>query len=169
MSKILKFRGSFQRAIGWAAVILAATNALAGEPYLKLVGPPPLRFQVFANNPVFLAELALPKPIVPKPTEVTILTNTPVTQTNITSSSAAESQTIVAGGTPNNSGGMADPASNMLPITPQMINQYFKPDSMGTPSSESNPFQRGQRIMIPAELGFVPPTPGRGHAIYNGR
>jgi hypothetical protein len=151
---------------GMAMVLLAMQSMSGEEAYLRSVGPPPLRFQfVDTSNSLFLSELALPKP-------------KPVEQPPMPSPQAeATPETHIAGGIPvfgplGTVGGIpiltgaeknafipGGSASDMLNITPQMISEYFKPyRAEGAP--EPSPDQRGQTFSVPAELGFVPPTPG---------
>jgi hypothetical protein len=47
-------------------------------------------------------------------------------------------------------------ASNMLSVNPQMINDYFKANPT-QPAPAPSQYQPGDSIMVPQELGFVPP------------
>lgn len=62
-----------------------------------------------------------------------------------------------------------NPASDVLSVTPQMINEYFKPNRRDDGSGGPNPFQSGDTIFVPAELGFVPPMPAQSRAIYTSK
>jgi hypothetical protein len=163
-----------------AVAILAARPGFAGEPYLASVGPPPLRFEVVAtDNALFLSKLELPKP---KPVPQPAIAPPPFSE--------ASKHTEIAGGpgmnVPSAAGnGLPVPAvpaitaatppnaaSDLLNITPQMINDYFRPSQIQGPPSSTMPFQPGQPIFVPAELGFVPPTPpviGNSQAIYQSK
>ena len=154
-----------------AIVSLATLSASGGEAYLASIGPPPLRFEyVDNNNALFLSELALPqpKPVVQPPMpppqpEAKAETN------SVTGGIApgAENGVPIFPGPAKNAPGFLSPASDMLSITPQMINEYFKP-SRAEGDAEPGPYQHGQSIFVPAELGFVPPTP-ESRAIYNSK
>jgi hypothetical protein len=154
--------------------ILAVQKASGSVAYLEKVGPPPLRFElVAANNTLFMAELALPKPktIVPPPMP-TAPTNSASSETEIAAGGGvmgmygAGNGGQFFGGAAKNAGGQRHSASDMLSVMPQMINEYFKPSREGVPDSDS--FQQGQSIFVPAELGFVPPTTG-SRAIYQSK
>jgi hypothetical protein len=155
----------------WGTVlgILAAQMASGNEPYLSSVGPSPLRFEFTGiSNPLFLAKLVLPKL---GETNATAIATPPTAGTNTAPT------TGLAGAAPGkNSAGnfldtakiaedAANPASDLLSITPQMINQYFQPNRVEGPGQ----FQPGDTIMVPAELGFVPPIPAGSRAIYISR
>ena len=157
-------------AFGVAVAFLVMQEASGAEAYLKSVGPPPLRFEfISTNNTLFLSELALPKPKAVKPLPM------PVALTN-----SAPSQTSLSGGEPGldmlgsgndglmpgNTGASPNSASDMLSVSPQMINEYFKPSREG--NQDSGPLQHGDTIYVPAELGFVPPMSG-SRAIYQSK
>lgn len=156
------------------AGLFAADKVSSPETYLEVVGPPALRFQVITpNNAVFLSELTLPKAkaTTPPPMPTTPLASAG-TETHIAGSSVNSPPAIpmpFMGSRRNDFGHSPRSASDLLNITPQMINDYFKPNqSSGSDDGGSNGFQRGQTIFVPAELGFVPPTSG-GHAISNSK
>jgi len=174
-----KFTAYHQKIIflAMAVAILATRDGFASGPYLTVVGPPPLRFEVAAtDNALFLSELALPRPRpatepettppppapVPKPAETAggPGMNVPSAAGNGGAVPAVPAKSVA---TPPNA------ASDLLNITPQMINDYFRPSQIQGPPSSAMPFQPGQPIFVPAELGFVPPTPpviGNSQAIY---
>lgn len=161
--------------LGFAAGALAIQAVSASGPYLEAVGPPPMRYQVVvAPNPSFLAKLALP--------------SQQATQEPATAMPGADDQPPDNNAAPpvpwsnpvpgDNSGGSfsipaknaesaPNPASDLLNITPQMINEYFKPNRRG--DDNSGPYQRGESILVPSEMGFVPPMPGGSRAIYQSR
>jgi hypothetical protein len=161
----------------------------AAGAYLSSLGPPPLRFQVATtNNALFLSELTLPKPVLEKVAD----TNPPAaTQTTNTGESAKVSSPasltvadtnqikdkIVAAmavtnaekNPTNNPVVSSAAASDLLTVTPQMINEYLKPPPSEVDTNQSSPFQSGMAILVPAELGFTPPMPqasGESRAIY---
>jgi hypothetical protein len=154
-------------------IVLLAVQAVSGaEAYLASIGPPPLRFEyVDDNNALFLKELELPKPApvsepaMPAPQaeanpETTIAASQPVA-----GSPADMSGVPFLPGAGKNGHHPDSSASDMLSISPQMISDYFKPYS-AEGDSESGPFQHGDQIFVPAELGFVPPG---SRAIYNSK
>ena len=157
-----------------AMVFLAMQSASGSEAYLISIGPPPLRFEyVDNNNAVFLAELALPNP------KAVVQPPMPAPQAGAQSNANNVAGGIVASpsttlnGVPllppmgNNLPAPGSSASDMLSINPQMISDYFKPyRAEGAP--EPGPFQHGESIFVPAELGFVPPASG-SRAIYNSK
>lgn len=155
------------------AVGLFTTQGNPGcEPYLKVVGPAPLRFEVIApNNPVFMAELALPKPGNPgapvevSPARPTAGGNGSGQEMSSADGNPAQNPFGIFGGQAKNAANPANAASDMLNITPQMIGNYLKPYP-SVPLAGPSPFQPGQSILVPAELGFVPPMPGGSRAIY---
>jgi len=138
-----------------------------GEPYLRVVGSPPLRFEVQAvESPLIMGELALPKP---KGIEAPALPEAPAASQGTGSAvvNMAGNPTGIFGSPANNSASGANPASDMLNVNPQMITQYLKPNrSESHDGGAPSPFQPGQSILVPAELGFVPPMPGGNRAIY---
>ncbi len=160
-----------------AAGSLAMQTAVAAGPYLKTVGPAPLRFEaVSAPNPLILAELALPKPVVVETPAVPMPANAPASTMN----RGAETYTAGAPILGNNSAGIfgipagnaakgLNSASDLLNVTPQMIDEYFKSNRGEGPRDDSGEYQHGQSILVPAELGFVPPMPAQSHASYQSR
>ena len=154
-----------------AMLLLAMQSASGGEAYLASIGPPPLRFEyVDNNNALFISELALPQP---KPAVQPPMPQPQPEAKADTNSVAggivpgAENGVPIFPGPAKNAPGFLSPASDMLSITPQMISEYFKP-SRAEGDSEPGPFQHGQSIFVPAELGFVPPAP-ESRAIYNSK
>jgi hypothetical protein len=152
-------------------VLLAMQSVSGAESYLKSVGPPPLRFEyVDNNNTLFLSELALPrlKPVAQPPMPPPQPAANPETN-SATSGTAvgAENGVPILPGPAKNAPYPDSSASDMLSITPQMISEYFKPKQPES-APEPSPFQRGQSIFVPAELGFVPPTSG-SRAIYHSK
>lgn len=148
--------------LGIVAINFAVQKVSGNQPYLASVGPTPLRFElVSTNNALFLEELVLPR-LKPKP-EPPMPPPAPKAAPEETNSVStlgplALFQASLAP-TPGN------PASNLLNVTPQMIDQYFKPTRGDGSDSGDGGFQRGQSIFVPAELRFVPPMP-QSRAIY---
>lgn len=171
MNKISESRILSEMTLAMAIGLFAAL-ACPGEPYLALVGPPDLRFEVTAtNNPLFTAELVLPKQILSAPPDSTVpgetnaMGNASGPGLDGAGAGAAEFAPGIAGGAAKNTGQAAGAASDMLNMQSQMVTEYLKPEQSAFPDAEPSPFQRGQSILVPAELGFVPPTPG-SRAIY---
>jgi len=165
MNRILKAPNLNAIALG---IGLLVTQKMSGdEAYLKSVGPPPLRFELVAtNNTLFICELTLPKPKEAKEPGIPIAPAMPVVfEREI--AGGTENRGQVFGEAAKNSGILDNPASNLLSITPEMINKYFKPEEREA-APAPNLFQPGQVIFVPAELGFVPPTP-QSRAIYNSK
>ena len=169
MSKISKIK-TFGEIILALAIGLFATEAKCSDtPYLRLVGPPPLRFEVIApKSPLFIVELVLPKPHNANVADDDA-TNTPAVAKPAPSSTGVDAAGFsdgFLGGPAKNAANPASAASDMLNITPQMFTKYLKPDSSEDPNDGAGQFQPGQSILVPAELGFVPPLPGGNRAIY---
>ncbi len=156
------------------AIGLFAPQAKSSDtPYLKLVGPTPLRFEVvIPNTPLFIKELALPKPN-NRDAQEAATTNKAAADKDGSKQAAGSAEGDAAenswgsfGGPEKNAGNGANAASGMLNITPRMITEYLKPDRSEDPNAGAGSFQPGQSILVPAELGFVPPMPGGSRAIY---
>lgn len=177
MSKILKVLNFSEVILALIIGLLAARSAQGRQAYLPLVGPPPLRFEIpTTNTPAILAELTLPVP------ESETETNQDTTKTaanknelpfapppvlpaaTLAAASMYHKETVVdtAQGAPP----PPNPASNMLNIAPQMFNQYFMPTPGGGAVVEPNGYQPGDTVLVPAELGFVPPLPPESRAVY---
>jgi hypothetical protein len=155
---------------GLVMAFLALQKVQGGGLYLAIVGSPPVRYESPAmNDPVFIEELSLPKPKDTK-TSVTILP--PDSKAN--SSVQSTTNDVVAAASPSGSmsdaaksaEGLAAPASNLLSIMPRMMTEYLKPIQT---ADDSSPYQAGDTIFVPVELGFVPPIPGQNRAIYQSR
>ncbi|HXA45333.1 MAG TPA: hypothetical protein VNZ25_07505 [Candidatus Angelobacter sp.] len=157
-----------------AALFLGTVSASAIAAYLPIVGPPPLRIELFTTNifnySQFKLDLANRHPIKPAPQAST---NNPSTASQaITSPPPPATTAASASGTSGNSeenmaGGENRPtprenfnfpsstASDLLTVTPQMIAQYLKPDPTATNSLD----RPGAVVFVPADLPFTPPTP----------
>jgi hypothetical protein len=167
MSKISKIETFGKITLAMVIGLFATEAKSSNTPYLKLVGPPPLRFEVITpNSPLFIAELALPKPNNDNAVEETATNNLAAdgNETKPAVGSTEANMDGILGGPAKNAVNPANAASDMLNITPQMITEYLKPDRSEAP--EAGQFQPGQSILVPAELGFVPPMPGGSRAIY---
>ena len=154
-----------------AIASLSARAALGGDAYLSEVGPPPLRFAVQTTpNSLILEELELPKPKAPEPIALPKPTaggKAPEQGQNAADANTAGDQAGILGDPAKNAANFSNPASEMLNVTPQMLTQYLKPNrGEGSGADESGQYQPGQSILVPAELGFVPPLPGGNRAIY---
>jgi hypothetical protein len=193
MSRFSRARNLSAIIVAMVMGLLAARGVSGGKPYLKVTGPPPLRFEVVAvNNAGFLALLTLPTQ------KESSITNMPPPKPE---SARAETYTsgdtimpvISNGGFPYGmfpygafpyggmygmspwgapgmgvyapppmavpttpAGASSKSASNMLSVTPQMITNYFTNPAEPAPAPPSQ-YQPGQSIMVPQELGFVPP------------
>jgi hypothetical protein len=151
-----------------AVIVFFALQKMQGDPYLNLIGPPPLRFEVIAtNNPVFEKELALPMPKDDNAPADISPTNTPSAPAQSSSNgvSGAQSPKVFLSDAAKNAKRPVNPANNLLSTEPQMINQYLQPDR----NADANAYQPGDTIFVPAELGFVPPMPVENRAIYQSR
>jgi hypothetical protein len=175
MSRILKSRKLSEIFCTVAIGILAMQKVLGSEPYLQLVGPPPLRFEAITTpDPLFMEELKLPQPATPTPPDaappLTTSTNAQSSSTQPTGPtdvSAGKNPLGNFGDAAKNAENFPNPASDLLSITPQMITEYLKPNRNDGASDESGRYQPGQVVLVPAELGFVPPMPGgESRAIY---
>ena len=178
MSKITKALIFGEIILALVIGILAAQSAQGRQPYLPLVGPPPLRLEMPATNtPAILAELALPMP------ESETDTNQDTTKTaanknelpfapppilpaaTLAAANMYKKETVVdtaqgAPPTPN-------PASNMLNIaTARCITNILCPLPGGGAVAGPNGYQTGDTVLVPAELGFVPPLPPQSRAVY---
>ena len=170
MNKIFKALTLGEILLALVVGIVAARTAQGREPYLQLVGPPPLRFEIpVANTPVIIAELALPTP--PSESDADAdATNSASAKKELSAPSAPEPLIPMPTANMNNRGTVidtavgappapVDPASYMLNMIPQMINQYFTPMPGGGAVVGPNGYQSGDSVLVPAELGFVPPMP----------
>jgi hypothetical protein len=160
-----------------AALFFGVLPASAIVSYLPIVGPPPLRFELFTTNifsySQFKLDLANRSPMKPAPQAST---NSPSTASHAITSppppaagaatvasaavAAGNSEENVAGGenrlTPReNFNFPPSTASDLLTVTPQMIAQYLKPDPIGTNALD----RPGAVVFVPADLPFTPPTP----------
>jgi hypothetical protein len=162
------------------ATQVLASDSLGNNGYLQSVGPPPMRFEAVATNDSwFLSKLALPKPKAAVPSNNAAPATEPTNAAEVVRDANPEravpaktKQVPVVAVTKvkENSTNSTPSASDMLTITPQMINEYFKPAPAEAAGSPTNSLPPGATIFVPAELQFVPPTlsvPSTGsRAIY---
>jgi hypothetical protein len=137
--------------------LYAAPETRGNSPYLKLGGPPALRFSLAM---VDLASLALPASLTEKPapantTEVAV-NKADTTATNAVPlhtpaiSSSADDLTIPTNSILPNTSPVTPAASDMLVVSPQMLTEYFKPGPDGTNSANT--------VILPVAVGFTPPS-----------
>jgi hypothetical protein len=160
-----------------AALFLGVLSASAIVAYLPIVGPPPLRFELFTTNifnySQFKLDLESRCQMKPAPQASTnnlstvshaISSPPPPATGAATAASAAgspgNSEENVAGGenrlTPReNFNFPSSTASDLLTVTPQMIAQYLKPDPTATNALD----RPGAVVFVPADLPFTPPAP----------
>jgi hypothetical protein len=159
--------------LGMGGNLFAGPNKSEGLPYLPVVGPPPLRYEAKpVENPLILAELALPKPQVFEPEMLPLAPLTGDQSSDVAPSAGANVAGNPAGIFPGpaiNSEYGTNPASGMLNLTPKMIAEYLKSNRESHDGNEQSPFEPGQSILVPAELGFVPPMPSGDRAVYNSK
>src|SRR5580698_9513048 len=157
MNKILKSLTGV--VLGIVAVNFAVQKVSGNQPYLATVGPAPLRYEIVAtNNILFLEELTLPRLKVQKQPPMP----PPAPKAAPDETNAMDTPEMIPVLPANIAPAPRNPASDMLNVTPQMIDEYFKPASSDGGSGE---FRSGQSILVPAELRFVPPIP-ESRAIY---
>ena len=169
MNKIFNAPNRKEIVLVLAMVLLAMPGVSRGEAYLRVFGPPPLRFAyVDNNNAVFLAELALPKA---KPVEEPPMPAPLADATNNVAGGTVSTPSTTLDGTPllpfpaKNLPAGGRSASDMLSLKPEMISDYFKP-FRAEGGADPDSFQPGETIFVPTELGFVPPG---SRAIYNSK
>jgi len=148
------------RKITVIAVLLAlsATHESRGiSAYLKQIGPAPLRFSLTTPVP---ASLALPvsliereaptnSPSIDSPAETSDNTNAIVAPPEAVSAPPPKPVVMSAESPANDSAN--PPASDLLPVSPQMLTEYFKPVTEGTNSAGE--------VSVPVPVGFTPPSP----------
>ena len=198
----------FSKARTVSAIILVMAMGLlaaqawpsSSKPYLKVTGPPPLRFEpVGGDHADFLALLTLPNqqessitnmpPPKPESARAETYTSGPLQAPVISSGSdgmfpfglfpgmfpygmlpwGASSMGMYAppfSNVPAHPAGIpTSAASNMLSVTPQMINNYLQPNPTALQPPPAQ-YQPGDTIMVPQESGFVPPAPPQSQSSY---
>jgi len=135
--------------------LYAAQQMRGSSPYLKQMGPPPLRFSLATAAFSF----ALP-PILIERHSLTNSTETAAPKSNSAQTNAVAppvpSSSSPPNGLPvlpspesrNNSSGTSS-ASDMLVVSPQMLTEYFKPGPETTNSANT--------LILSAPIGFTPP------------
>lgn len=147
--------------IAFLVIVLAITLCGTGLPahgraYLAVVGPPSLRFGKMAAfaQPVSWTPPPLPVPETPPETNLP-----PETPTNSTDSVALTPPTSTPSKAPvlilpqdlsTNSPAPPQSANDLLPVTPEMLLDYFKLDHAATNSAT---------VHVVAPVRFAPPTP----------
>ena len=135
----------------------AAQETRGNSPYLKQIGPPPLRFSLAMAN---LAYLAFPESLKEKsaPTDITevaanksdtIATNA-IPQPNPSLSSSTNNLISPSLPVSQQNPTISPAASDMLVVSPQMLTEYFKPGPDGTNSATT--------VILPVAVGFTPPS-----------
>jgi hypothetical protein len=158
------------RNLATAVAIIAvytAPQTRGNSPYLKVGGPPPLRFSLAMAS---LASLALPAAFTEKPaatnaTEVAVnkadTSATNAAPVHVPSfSSSTTGITLPANPILPNPQPVTPAASDMLVVSPQMLTEYFKPGPDGTNSANN--------AILPVAVGFTPPSAkSSSRATYN--
>lgn len=160
-----------------AALFFGVLPASAIVAYLPIVGPPPLRFELFTTNIFNYSQFKLDSAnrSSTKPPPQTSTNSQPAVSQAMTSppSPVAGTPTAASAAAPSNNSeeivaGAQNPpsarenfnfppstASDLLTVTPQMIAQYLTPDRTGTNALD----RPGAVVFVPADLPFTPPTP----------
>ncbi len=151
-------------------LLLAAQESRGFSAYLKQIGPSPLRFATATAAPTsFVLPPALVEP--QKPTNTTenavspsISEPTNALPTIPAPAIATNAAPAVSSTEPAQKPTPTPSASELLPVSPQMLTEYFKPTTENTnaPSSVVVP------VITPLPVGFTPPLvkpPSR--ATYN--
>jgi hypothetical protein len=175
LSKSHKFAGLV---FAIAAGVFAVGEARGESAYLPSVGSPPLRFQVFNTNRLFLSLKSFaPAKVSELETNLAaaaaIVTNmaaTPVSPPNANTNQAPASPPTVADGKNNSeiqgvSTNSSSSAGDLLTVTPQMITEYLKPDQKQADPAD----QKGAVHFVPEGMQFAPPppsSPGESRATY---
>ena len=167
-----------------AISLLFALRAFGAHAYLSVVGPPPLRVSVATTNLyVFDPSVFAPKiKLSETNSEAPAIAAAASTNTaNVAQAPAPVPVVIASPPFPNPSPVIVQPmvvgqknppqnfnfgyptpsASDLLPVPPQMITDYLKPDRAdrnGTGNTNSLD-QPGAVVLLPAELQFTPPAP----------
>lgn len=135
--------------------LLAAPQTRGNGAYLKQIGPPPLRFSPALaclksfTLPFSLIERAAPTNVTQiasasaKPVETTVISSP---SPSIPPPAATTSVPPIPDPTPT----PAPSASVMLPVSPQMLTEFFKPGADGTNAAPA--------VILPVAVGFTPPS-----------
>jgi hypothetical protein len=150
-------------------LLITAPETRGFSAYLKQIGPSPLRFSLATAVPSsFVLPPALVEP--PKPTNTTETAVSPAisSQTNAlpatpVSTPATNAQPTVSTTEPATKPTPTPSASELLPVSPQMLTEYFKPVAESTNAATNVGVP-----VTPLPVGFTPPLvkpPSR--ATYN--
>lgn len=170
MNGLIKYRHSTGVICLIVAGLFFVREVSAARAYLRVVGPPPLRFQAMTTNDfVYDPKLFSLEPKLAE-TVSNAVNQIAATATNADNSVAispsvtnvnpvAVSPEIAADEGKNsaphfNFNFATASASDLLTVTPQMITQYLKPEANATNSLD----RPGAVVFVPAEMQFSPPT-----------
>ena len=164
------------------AGLFFAPEAQGERAYLPAVGPPPLYFMAATTNYFVFDPKALVLAAKSKNTNSSVASPATIPATNATNTIEASSPAPATATDAQRSAAMAIPsmvdenknpaqrynsdfsspaASDLLTVTPQMINEYLKPGR--SRSGSGNQFdQPGVVVFVPAEMQFQPPAPKTG-------
>lgn len=139
-------------------VLLAAQETRGFSPYLKQIGPSPLRFSLATAVP---ASLALPTALAEpqKPTNAMEIAVSPAVSAQTNAVATAPISTPIPNPQPTvlSTEMPAKPApspsaSEMLVVSPQMLTEFFKPVAEGTNTASTVVVP-----VTPVPVGFTPP------------
>jgi hypothetical protein len=156
--------------------LFAGREALASDGYLKIVGPPPLRFESPETNTLLALKAVMlkPKPSVTENTDsmatnmvapatnamaVAATVTNPVAEVTAVTNQVASSvvtNTVDVNGVNNISGDSPSSARDLLPVTAQMITEYLKPTKGQNATNPAD--QPGATVFVPNQMGFTPPV-----------
>jgi hypothetical protein len=155
-----------------------------GQGYLKVVGPPPLRFEPPDTNTLAMlkAVMQMPKLMVTEAANL-VPTNAVIQATNPVATSAmmeigmpviranpvpeidaVTNQAVTveavntgsADGVNNISGDGSSSARDLLPVAASMITEYLKPTKQSQTTNQAD--QPGATVFVPLQMGFTPPV-----------
>lgn len=162
MNKIKIFRssGKIIVLVSVVAAVFAPRVGTAGN-YLCSVGPPALRFQSFSHyektdtapTRYSLAD-SRPVKIVQQPSEPPADSAKSPALPAITMPAAANANSSTALGKDSATPYAGPSVTNIMVVTPEMLDSYFQPSST----------QNGGPPSAPAKLGFMPPMPVSDHS-----
>jgi hypothetical protein len=155
-----------------------------GQGYLKVVGPPPLRFEPPDTNTLVMlkAVMQMPKLMVteaanlvptnaetqatnPVATSVTAeigmpaISANPVPEIDAVTNQAVTVEAVNTGsadGVNNISGDGSSSARDLLPVAASMITEYLKPTKQNQTTNQAD--QPGATVFVPLQMGFTPPV-----------
>ena len=143
-----------------ACVILVALAALTelptrGAAYLRVVGPPPMRFEKATDGPKktsWTPPTLIPPAVVVGPTLPSVTPTIPVNNVVLPQPVIEPAKTPVPLPTENlstNSTVQTRSANEMLMVTPEMLVDYFKPNNNATNAANVH-------VLVP--VNFTPPA-----------